>query len=208
MHAALRAVLFLALVLGLTLTGIPARAILLSGGQSTEGLGAYEAELTYFASGPNAAELTVVLYNLTDPALGGFITAFALNNPGNAIATVEAGPDFPGNFQVLDGDDPIDGVKASPFGFFDFGASISGDFIGGGSPLPGIPATGDFTPVVFTFLLTGANLDQLSELDFAMTGSKPKGKSGTGVLAVRFKGFADGGSDKTLAVIDYQPPAE
>ncbi len=59
-------------------------ALMISGDPlaSTQGLANFTGSLTYNATASNSATLMVNLTNTT-PAGGGFITAFALNNPGN-----------------------------------------------------------------------------------------------------------------------------
>jgi len=54
---------------------------------STEGLGNFTGNLAYSFTDANNAQLIVPLTNTT-PAGGGFITAFAFNNPGGKITGV------------------------------------------------------------------------------------------------------------------------
>ena len=169
-------------------------------GPSTENLGGFFANLQYEPvpdSAGTMAILTVTITNITDPALGGFITGFALNNPGGLIHKVEAGPDFAPGF-VLMGATPKNTVKCSPYGFFDFGAALGGNFLGGGSPRAGIAVDSTQT---FTFILTGEDLDRLDPYSFRDEHSAlNKQDNASGFFVVRFKGFVNGGSDKALSL--------
>jgi hypothetical protein len=57
---------------------------------STEQTGSnFSADVTYTPTSTTAATLTVDLTNSTSPAsVGGFLTAFVMNNPGDAIDTI------------------------------------------------------------------------------------------------------------------------
>lgn len=182
----------------LAMFAVPAQAVYLIGADSTEGLGYYDAELLYGATSPTEAQITLIVRNYCSPEQGGYITGFALNNPGDQISTITAGEWFVDSFELLGADAPYNAVKATPYGLFDFGAALGGNFLGGGSPVLGLPADYGSTEHIFTFMLTGEDLDQLTEWDFVYEGSKRKGGPQTGCFVVRFKGFLDGGSDKTL----------
>jgi len=81
-----------------------------------------------------------------------------------------------------------DTISASPFGRYDIGAALGGDFLGGSSPAKGI---GVGETASFGFTLTGNNLDQLDTSSFIQA------RSNEGEFFVtRFRGFNDGGSDK------------
>ena len=171
---------------------------------SSEGAGFFDAELVYVPFNENTARLIVTITNYSSPMNGGYITGFAMNNPSDKISTVYPTDDsgFNEAFEVIGQDAPYNAVKAVPFGLFDFGAAIGGNFLGGGSPEDGLPADMGFESHMFAFNLTGDNLDTLTAEDFVNEPSKRKGGENVGVFAVRFKGFEDGSSDKVLA-IDY-----
>ncbi len=173
------------------------------GYDSTEGQGLFYGILEYSATSDTEAQLTVTLFNFSDPANGGYITGFALNNPGDRIEEVYAADDFPANFQLLNTKMKPDAVKCVPYGLFDFGAALGGNFLGGGSPLGGIPTGVEGATQVFTFILFGHDMDQMNEWSFVAELSKAKGGEGTSFFVVRFKGFEDDSSDKTLAGIYF-----
>jgi hypothetical protein len=181
--------------------------IILSGdtGGSTEGLGDFEGLLTYTPTSDTTATLEIELHNTT-PAGGGFLVGFALNNPDDLITAIllsSTDTDF-----GLIGAAPFDGttdVDADPFGDYDFGASITNDWLGGGSPNTGIPVS---TTETFTFSLTGTMLDLLSEESFV--NAFPTGVGGECCdewMVVRFRGIEIGeGSDKVPT--DFTPIPE
>lgn len=200
-----RALLTLALATALFGFAGTAQALYLEGGQSTEGIGAFYGYLWYLPASETEAELWVVLTNASNREDGGYITGFVLNNPGNRITSVAAGEEFPEAFNILGAANPFDGIKASPFGRFDFGACLGKSFLGGGNPTAGIPAEDGADTMTFRFLLTGTGLDQLYDSDFAMALSTPQGKDlSQSFLVVRFKGFDNGGSDKLSSVSSWE----
>ena len=81
------------------------------------------------------------------------------------------------------------------YGYYDIGASVTDQFLGGGGPSPGIPAGATET---FTFDLAGTNLDMLDVWDFLeeMSVNASPGQ-GSQLFLARFRGFDDGGSNKT-----------
>ena len=167
---------------------------------STENTGVFAADVYYEAHSSTEATLTVTLWNYTPEYLGGYITGFALNNPGDKISTVEAGEYFDEDFQVMGEDSPYNAVKATPFGLFDFGASLKGKFLGSGKPQGGLASDSGMEMHLFQFQLTGDEMDTITDSDFMYEASKRKGSPQVGSFAVRFRGFADGGSDKTLGI--------
>ena len=124
----------------------------------------------------------------TTPSAGGYLTGFALNNPGS-ITSVSEGSSF-GQFQLLALSSG--GINAAPLGKFDFGAALGGDWLGGGSPNGGIPVGSTET---FTFNLTGTTLNALSASSFANAFNSAGYSS-----AARFRGMS--GSDKVPAGAD------
>lgn len=168
-------------------------------------LGSFTGSFSYTVFDASTAQISITIENTSPAPNGGYITAFAFNNPGDQIggATLSSAPV---NFGLLFGSNAVD---ASPNGNFDIGASTGGSYTGGGSPSEGL-GVGDLG--VFVFDLTGANLDLLSEEDFVAELSVPPG-AGDGVEAfvVRFRGFEDEGSDKVPGIFipdrDIEVPA-
>lgn len=146
---------------------------------SSEGLANFSGSLDYLHIGGNQGLLTVSLTNTTDPLVGGFITGFAFNiDSADAAATA----------LLIAGDYPFVGmvnVNGTPFGTFDAGAAISGNFQGGGPPNNGI-AVGNTG--VFVFNVFASDAASLTETSFISA-------SGVNFL-VRMMGLDDGGSDK------------
>jgi hypothetical protein len=193
-----RRVACMAALVGALATTAPAHAIIIYG-DAASSVGqtgsAFEAELTYSFVTPIAATLTIDLQNTTPPAVGGFLTAFVLNNPDNKISSVSLLLP-PTNWSLLGLDS--NNVNGAPFGQFDFGATTGNSFEGGGNPNLGFtPGTGD--PFIFSFV--GTDLDTLTAESFLGAFSVPPGAGGgTQFFAARFRGLASGGSDKVAAV--------
>ncbi len=169
-----------------------------NGAQSTSQLGNFSGKLTYDALSATSATLTVQLTNTSNPANGGFITGFVFNNPGNALtgASLTASN---ANFVLLGGPNFQNSINGAPFGSFDMGAALGGNYLGGGSPLGGLAVGQNGT---FNFSLTGTHLNSLQVGDFVSARSDVQkgGGGGAQFLAVRFRGFANGGSDKVPGV--------
>lgn len=166
-------------------------------------LGDFTGEFTYNASNSTSAALTVKLTNTSLAANGGYLTAFAFNNPNNlisAVALMSTDPDF----ELLGGpvfDNNV--ISASPYGNFDIGASISKAFQGGGNPQRGI---GVGSTETFTYLFTGNNLNTLNDWSFANELSEGTGAGESHVFFIaRYRGFEDGGSNKTPGVPTPEP---
>jgi hypothetical protein len=192
-----RSLLLFALVVALGPCPGWARGDLISiSGQGS--LASFTGSLSYSPSSANNAVLTILLENTSPVAGGGYLTAFAFNNPDDRItAATFSGP---ANFALLGGPGFNNSVNGAPFGRFDLGASTGGGLNGGGAPNKGL---GVGTLGTFIFTLTGTGLDLLTAGDFLATTSVPPG-AGQGVEAflVRFRGMADG--DDRVA---YAPPA-
>ncbi len=195
---AFRAIVISSVLLLLAAFPQPSYALMIFGDTagSTEGLGNFTGELTYSSSGGGNAQLVVKLTNTTDPAEGGFITAFAFNNPIELIFGV---PLVSSSISLGSGTFDFDtvlfnnnGVSASPFGDFDIGLTTSGNWLGGGNPNNGIGvgATG-----TFVFNLTGTDLDTLTVGDFTNALSSNPGGGGAQFFAVHFRGLTSS-SDK------------
>jgi hypothetical protein len=154
-------------------------------GEGIEGLGSFTGSITYSASSDVEATLTVELTNTTSFGDGGYITAFAFNNPGELITGVTLkSPDF--DFAPLGGSDFQDGIRAQPFGYFDIGASVTGDWLSGGGVDEGI-AVGNAETFIFT--LEGTGLGDLSEQSFVDELSE-NGEN-MQFFAVRFRGISN-----------------
>lgn len=155
---------------------------------STEGLGYFSGVLTYSASDTGlAATLTIELENTSPEANGGFLTGFLFNNPDTitGVTFSSTGSDL---VQITEADK----LKGSPFGQFDFGAAIGGNFLGGGDPNGGI-GVGDTE--TFTFKLTGTGLNSLVEESFVSALSDSNDPQW---FVARFKGFLYDSSDKVV----------
>jgi hypothetical protein len=160
----------------------------------TGSLGSFTGTFDYVATDSGNATLTITLTNTSPAANGGFITGFVFNNPGDLITGVTL---TQGNgFDLLFDNDSVNG---QPYGQFDIGAALGGNFEGGGNPNDGIPVGDTWT---FVFEFTGTDLDTLDQSAFFDTWSVEG--SSTAAFLVRFKGFEDGGSDKVPG--DNPPP--
>jgi hypothetical protein len=171
--------------------------------KSEAGLGDFTGSFDFSATNDTTATITVVLTNTSPAANGGFLTAFAFNNPsdlitGAALTTSSpasnfvliGGPTYGGDFQ--------DDVDGEPFGDFDIGAStdsVGGSWAGGGAPSLGL---GVGVTGTFTFGVTGSGFLGLSTEDFAYELSEGGPKFAW--FVARFRGFNDGESDKVPVV--------
>lgn len=151
-----------------------------------EGLGSFTGnmEWIYPADGTDCGQLVVSLTNTSPRANGGYLTGFGFN----AIDGIEV---------TLLGDDAewsqIANFSATPYGTFDWGAALGGNFLGGGSPKAGI-AVGETREFVFEVCADAALLAVLDADDFF------EDDFGYGFVT-RFKGFNDGGSDKVTGYV-------
>jgi hypothetical protein len=153
-------------------------------------LGNFTGSFDYSSSSNIAAQITVALTNTSPAANGGFLTAFAFNNPFNSISTATlSGDTTSGDFNLLGGASFNNSVDANPWGSFDIGAASTTSWLSGGSPNTGI---GVGETETFIFDLIGLGLDQLTTQDFIDTLST----GGEYWFGARFRGFDDGGSDK------------
>ncbi len=173
---------------------------------STEGVGLFDGILEYFYDDTNSnlGKLDVSLTNTTPATKGGYITGFVMNNPG-AISSISAFTAPNSNWQQLGLSN--NGESANPFGDFDFGAALGGNFEGGGSPTAGIAvgSTGNFA---FTF--SGSNLNSLTTLSFVQAlSTDPPGSYGPEFFVARFRGMnePEPTSDKVPANVVPLPGA-
>jgi hypothetical protein len=158
-----------------------------TGATSNHNLGAYTGTIELIDD-----ELTVQLTNTSPILNGGYLVAFGLNQPNDDF-TVESVTSNLGTFSTLLSA-PV--FTTGQFGDFDFGVAVD-DFLGGGSPAGGIPVNGSAT-FVFTLIGDYTGLTTGSFLGAESTGGE--------WIAVRFRGFEDGGSDVVGATPLFDDP--
>lgn len=152
------------------------------------GQGNYTGTLTFTALGVNSATLAVSLTN-TSPGGDGFLTGFVmLNNADWSHVSVS----LAGSPQISNTNFQNTGVEgAGSFGDFRGGAALSGNFLGNGNPANGVAVGGTITA---TFNISGTGVGSMSASDFVTP------LNGNAQFVVRFRGFADGGSDQVPGV--------
>jgi len=184
----------------LVLTSSSSYAFLLIEGYGA--LGAFSGSLDYSYTDAMTAELEIALPNTSPVDNGGYLTAFAFNNPLGFISGVSL-TSSDADFGVLGGLNYDNGVNAAPYGQFDIGASIGGSFQGGGAPWKGI-AVGDVE--TFLFVFNGQGLDTLTDQSFldALSVGPGDGQGNESFIA-RFRGFKDEGSDKVPTTATPEP---
>jgi MYXO-CTERM domain-containing protein len=143
--------------------------------------GDFAGTLTYTHVAGNQGTLDVSLTNTSPVGNGGFITGFVyniINGGAGRTASLSARPNA--NWQLVLNE------SANPFGTFDAGAALGGNWEGGGNPNNGIGVgdTGNFT-----FAITAPNAGSLTASSFV-------GASAPFQFIVRFRGFQNGQSDK------------
>ena len=151
-------------------------------GGSAEGTGAtFSGTLDYEHIGANVGELSITISNDTPAMVGGRLTSlvFRFDSIDAGAATLLLSSTNPSMTNT-------GSVNASPFGTFQGGAGLGGTFLGGGSPAGGLAIGGTAT---FVWRITASDAGSLTDLSFANASSQPS-------LLVRFRGLADGGSDK------------
>ena len=154
-------------------------------------LGSFTGDISYDST---TTTLTVELTNTSDN--GGYITAFAFNNPLDSITGVALSDD---DFGVIGGNDFDNDVNCQPLGWFDIGAGIGNNWTGGGKPSDGIGVSDGMQ--TFTFSL-GDDLPSLTTQDFLNALSMDKQGNKLYFFSVRFRGFDKGsGSDKVAASV-------
>ncbi|HYE63597.1 MAG TPA: hypothetical protein VD997_16520 [Phycisphaerales bacterium] len=157
---------------------------------STENLGSFEGSLDY---NPAQQKLTITITNTSPVANGGFLTGLAFRIGSSDAAASAILVTGPVNFQNLGP------AEAPPFGHFVAGAALDADWTGGGQPSRGL---GVGQTGVFEFNVTASDGAALEALDFIDVANHPGPD-----MVVRFRGFADGGSDKVPARPDEVVPA-
>lgn len=153
-------------------------------GYGLEGNGAFSGLISYVPG-----VLTITLTNDNTSLAGGRITALAFNIAGNATASLTSATH---PFADLGGS-----VSASPYGTFEAGAGMGGSWLGGGSPAAGIANGASGT---FVFAITGPGAG-------SMTASSFVGAAPSVDFVVRFRGFANGGSEKAPGYLVPAPSA-
>jgi hypothetical protein len=158
----------------------------------TGALGSFTGSFDYTPVSDTEGNVTIVLNNTS---LDGFLTALAFNIPGGTDVTGVIVDSTIDSFEeALGGAAFSNSVNAAPFGQFDVGVGVGSNWEGGGPPSDGIGAGLSAT---FMINLTGTGLSMLTPQQFLSSLSVPPG-DGEGLqdFVVRFRGFADNGSDK------------
>lgn len=155
-----------------------------NGAASTSDLGAFTGSISY----DDVSTLTITLQNTT-PAGGGYITGFLFNIDGDSIANLTPNPT--GSFLDLE---TTGNLSGSPFGEYEAGAALGGNFLGGGSPTGGIAVGSEGT---FSFTVTGPDASSLRVDDFLSLNDGNR----EAAFLVRFRGLnIDEGSDKVPGI--------
>lgn len=175
-----------ALPVAVALAGVPAAsgALVFSNGPSESGLGSFTGEMSFVATDATSGLLTVTLTNTSESSNSGWLTAFAFNVVDGVSVAFSSG---------LAGWQGVVNPSGSPFGIFDVGASSSSSWEGGGPPSAGI-AIGQTVSTVFSVTASAGVLAGLTDESFF------DASAGYGFV-VRFRGFADGNSDKVVGVV-------
>ena len=202
-------VVLVSFVLFITVLPQAGEAIVIVGdvGSSTEHVGNFEGEFKY-SYGNSIATITVKLKNTTPlPATQSYITGFVFNNPfTESIGVLNYSASHP--FLLMGGTSfNNNGISASPFGYFDIGAALGGNFLGGGFPTTGI-AIGDTGEFIFEFTVPDQeSVTEQSFLEELSSGASPD--YGGQFFLARFKGIegVDAGSDEVPANNPVPEPA-
>lgn len=191
--------IFIALTLALVMTSTCTASIVHirdANHSNSTNIGSYTASLSHIKVSDDVATLIVNIRNDTDTLPGGKITALAFNNPFNRIVGVSAFRRTGNlNFNSIGGATYQNTVDVDPFGDMDIGASISSQFAGGGSPNDGIAIGQSAT---FEWDVTGTDVGNLSAMDFVNELSENTTDDKKAFFLVRFRGFDNGGSDKSV----------
>ncbi len=171
---------------------------------STEGPGNFTGSFDYSYSSDTNAQIIVELTNTSPVGNGGYLTAFAFNNPFNDITGVILSVGTSEKFNLLGGTNYKNSIPTSPWGTFDIGAaSTKKKWLGGGKPTGGISVGSTET---FTFNLTGTDLNLLTTQHFIDEFSTG-GDSKAYWFGARFRGFEDDGSDKVPGSTNIPEPS-
>jgi hypothetical protein len=160
-------------------------------GASVTGLGDLSGSLAYeYSSVSGLGTLTVTLTNDSDGDSGGYITGLLFNLDSDdldAVATLLPGSEYP--FENLEGP----ARSGMPFGMFDAGAALGGNWEGGGTPAAGVPVG---QTAVFRFAIAAVDGADLNAASFI---------AGPLDFVVRLRGFNNGGSDKVPLMVVPTP---
>ncbi|RZU01151.1 putative secreted protein [Rivibacter subsaxonicus] len=155
-------------------------------GASTGGSGATFSGLVSYDD--STSVLSVTLRNESPSSLGGYLTAFAFNAP--AAASLSFASATLGSFSTF-----LTGPNTAPFNGFEYGVGVGSPYNGGGAPSAGLSIGAAAT---WTFNVSGGLFDAD---DFLSAGGENK----SAVFLTRFRGFANGGSDKVPATVVPEP---
>lgn len=141
--------------------------------------------ISYSFGGGSSGSVVISLTNTTPAVVGGYLTGFVFN-----LDSIDAGATAiltsTTNVSFLD----TGTESAAPFGTFDAGAALGANWLGGGSPVGGIAVGQSAT---FTFAVSASDAASLSAMSF-LTGPNDVN------FVARFRGLANGGSDKVPVV--------
>jgi hypothetical protein len=138
--------------------------------------------------------LTVTLTNTTPVGDGGFLTGFVFNTASDAVATLQDAAPFEG----------LTDETAAPFGVFEFGAALGGDWEGGGDPNNGLAAGGESATFMFDITLGGNPAGGAIDVDDFFSQAGTDGTE-SAFFVVRFRGYPEGGSNKVPADVPTVP---
>jgi len=164
---------------------------------SAEGIGDFSGTLTFTPSTSSTGILTVSLTHTTSGFAEAYITGFVFLLPEGITATSVTSSTHP-SFELLT---EKKALSAPPFGEFDTGAALGGDWTGGGKPQDGIGiGTGIPDTGIFDFELTRTGLGAGTIDDFLSEVTEREW------FVARIRGFEPcGGSDKVPADIASVP---
>jgi hypothetical protein len=149
-----------------------------------EQLGAFTGSMEWTYLGDNAGTLEITLTNTSPVDNGGYLTGLAFRAVYNDSLKIVYASDHENWLEVID-------ENCSPWGVFDHGAAVGGDWTGGGQPSAGI-GVGETWSFLFDVRGDPTLLASIVAHDFFDE------SDGWG-FAARFRGFEDGGSDKVNA---------
>src|SRR5262245_35281039 len=123
----------------LSLSAAPAHAGPIESLTGLQKLGSFTGTFDYSVIDEHHASVDIQLTNTSPKAGGGFLTAFAFNNPNDWISGVQFSASQ-SQWKLMGLSSGFkNGVKAAPFGKFDLGAGLNAtNWEGGGSPQKGL----------------------------------------------------------------------
>jgi hypothetical protein len=188
-----------------------ARADMISIADTTNVPSQFDGTVSVTNQTTTSAVITIQLTNTSASPTAGYITGLAFNNPGTtaqgnitnvtSLSTTFA-PSAGQNFTLIGGPTFNNTIAANPYGAFDIGAAVGGDWLGGGNPTVGIAPTQSGT---FTFAVTGQHLNNLTAANLlaAMSDSCTDPVAG---FAIRLRGIDGSYKDIAGRVSDPNPP--